>query len=174
MKTYKTVTLVGMMGAGKTSIAKKLSKKLGVKHIDTDREVKLRTGISVKDFIEQKKQNDLNLIEYEIIKEFVGQPCVISTGDYTVNNQKAWDFIMNHTVTIWINAHLNQVFNRLRPTENRPFLEESTNISNLYELLNQRKNRYKLAKIHIKSINLSKIEEVSKIVAYYSKDVIIL
>lgn len=174
MKTYKAITLVGMMGAGKTCIAKKLAKKLSTYHIDTDQEVKSKTGLSIKEMLEENKENELKTAEFEIIKEHSKNKCVISTGDYTVNNQKAWDYILFHTLTIWINLHLNQILMRLRPNENRPFYSENLDLSNLQELYKERKKRYKQAKIQVKSLNSHKTNELVKIINYYTSETIIL
>lgn len=174
MKLYKSVTLVGIMGSGKTCIAKKLAKKLDTYHVDTDEEIKIQSGFSVKELIESNQENTLKEIEFDIIKSNVNNRCIISTGDYTVNNQKGWDYLMYHSLTIWINIHLNKIITRLRPTENRPFYSDETNLKNLKDIYNERKKRYKQSKIHMKSLNTSKINELIKIINNFTSETVII
>lgn len=174
MKFYKSVTLVGIMGSGKTCVAKKLAKKFNIYHVDTDKEVKVQSGFSVKELIQSNQENKLKEIEYDIIKSNVNNRCIISTGDYTVNNQKGWDYLMYHSLTIWINIHLNKILTRLRPTENRPFFSDETNLENLKDLYNDRKKRYRQSRIHVKTLNIAKMDELIKTIHNFTSETVLI
>ncbi|WP_342262083.1 shikimate kinase [Alphaproteobacteria bacterium endosymbiont of Tiliacea citrago] len=174
MRIYQSVSLVGIMGAGKTCIAKKLAKKLDLYHIDTDKEIKTKTGLSVKQLIDTEQSDLLKTVEFEIIKEHCHKKCVVSTGDHTVNNQKAWDYLMQNSLSVWINLSLVQILQRLKPSENRPFFPTELTLQHLKEIYNERKKKYFLSKIQIRSLNASKVEDLLKIIQHFLSESIVI
>lgn len=174
MKTPQSISLVGIMGSGKTCIAKKIAKKLGVYHIDTDKEIKLISGLSVKELIDQNKEDLLKQTELAVIEKHIHNKCVISTGDYTVNNDTAWKLVIENSVSVWINSHLSQVIIRLKPSENRPFFTNTTELTKLKQLYHERKSRYQQSKIELRGLNAAKIEQLLKIIKYFNSETIVL
>lgn len=156
----KAISIVGIMGVGKTCIAKKIAKKLNFNCIDTDKEVKNITKFSVADLVKKNQEKLLQETEYKIIKKYSNKNYIISTGDYTINNQAAWDYLQHHTITIWMNIALNKIAQRLKPTENRPFLEEDFDEIKLKEIYNNRKKRYSHAIIELKNLNKKTLENL--------------
>lgn len=156
----QAISLIGIMGSGKTSIAKKLAKKIDLNCIDTDAEIKKTTGFSVSELIHSEQKELLNEVEMQIIEKYAKQNYIISTGDYTVHNIKAWNFLMKNTLTIWINLSLKKILERLRPTENRPLLNENEgtfDINDLSNLYKKRKRFYQKAKLELKNFKKESI-----------------
>ncbi len=170
----KVISIVGIMGAGKSSLGKKIANHLKISFFDLDKRINEMSGYSVKEIYNFFGLNVLHAIEFYILQKMIETgSCVISTGDITVENEKAWSLIKNKTNMIWIDVDLKVLTNRLKINENRPFLVKNNfeNKSNLLSYLNflysKRLDKYKESNIILKNnvfANKNKVlEEVMKL-----------
>lgn len=121
----KSIAIIGIMGSGKSSLGKKLARKMEVDFFDLDEEIKNKTDYSPKEIYNYFGNNMLHAIEFEVLKEILEKPfCVISTGDSTIDNEKAWEYLKEKTTTLWLDISLKLISARLRPNEDRPYLNE--------------------------------------------------
>ena len=81
LKLFKNLTLTGMMGAGKTTIGKKLAKKLNYNFVDIDKLIEIKEGLSINSIFKNKSENYFRKVENEIVlKELKKNNSVISLG----------------------------------------------------------------------------------------------
>lgn len=173
MKLTKPIALVGMMGAGKTSFGRKIAKKLNAQFFDSDAAIKLKTGYSPKEIFNYFGEAMLKETEFAVIEEICQKPSVIiATGDSTIDNKKAWDFLKQNTITIWLNIDLKVISARLKPNEDRPYLDEKQDESTLKfltRLYRQRAQKYKQAHLTIHRPILNKKTFLKKLTQLINK-----
>lgn len=173
MKLTKPISLVGMMGAGKTSFGRKIARKLGAQFFDSDAAIKLKTGYSPKEIFNYFGETMLNETEFEVIVEAAQKPCtIIATGDSTIDNKKAWEFLKKNTFTLWLNIDLKTISDRLKPNEDRPYLDDKQDESTLKfltQLYKHRVKNYKEAHLTIHKPILNKKTFVKKLTQVIQK-----
>jgi shikimate kinase len=159
------------MGSGKSSYGKKIAKQYAVKFFDVDEEIKTKTDYTPKELFHFFGEKTLQAIEYEVIKELIEYvPCIISTGDNTITNQKAWAILKTHTTTLWLNANFRLLSKRLKPTHNRPSLNDDVAKDSallqqfIQDLYNKRAARYKEAEIIVQNDILTSKDAITRIV----------
>lgn len=134
LKRETNISLVGMPGAGKTTVGRILAGKLGMKFCDTDEEIKKIAGESPEEIIENHGEKRFREIESEVVKLLSAlKGVVVATGGGTVLREENVEKLRSHGVVIWLGRDLN-----LLTSNNRP-LSKSTPISRLFE---QRKGHY--------------------------------
>ena len=150
----KNIVLTGLMGAGKTYIGKKISKAFGLKFFDSDNLIKEETGYSPKEIFDYFGLDFLKEMEFNAIKRILDSKeiCVISTGDITITNKKAWDYLRKNCLTIWLDISLSSILKRVRASENRPFFEKKDTMNLLKRLYEERKMIYQQASIIIRGV----------------------
>ena len=159
----KTIVLIGMMGSGKTSVGKELAKKLNVTFIDIDQEIEKKYQMSIPEIFQTKGEGFFRKIEENMSCELIkGKPCVISLGGGAFLNKKIRRKIKINAISIWINAGLDKIYQRLSRSKNkRPLLNYKNLKKSIKEIYDKRKPIYKKAdyKIQIKSDNKKIIVE---------------
>ena len=159
----KTIVLIGMMGSGKTSVGKELAKKLTVPFIDIDQEIEKKYQMNIPEIFNVKGEDFFRKIEENMSCKFIkGKPCVISLGGGAFLNRRVRRTIKVNAVSIWINARLDKIYQRLNGSKNkRPLLNYKNLKKSIKEIYDKRKSIYKKAdyKIQIKSDNKKIIVE---------------
>src|SRR5271154_2517902 len=121
----RIVALVGMMGAGKSSIGKRLAARLEVPCRDADQEIEQAAGLTVSEIFEKFGEPYFRDGERRVIARLLGEaPHVLATGGgaYIDETTRA---AMKHTAfTIWLNAPLEVLLGRVRKRETRPLLKD--------------------------------------------------
>lgn len=160
MKLTRPISLVGMMGAGKTSFGRKIAKKLKAEFFDLDNEIKLKTGYSPKEIFNYFGKELLEDTEFAVLKELLNNPhSIIATGDTTIDNKKVWAYLKENTITLWLNIDLKLISVRLKPNEDRPYLEAMHSqgmLKFITQLYHKRAKTYKEAHITIHKPILNK------------------
>jgi len=173
MKLKKPITLVGMMGAGKSSFGRKIAKKLNAQFFDLDNEMKTKTGYSPKEIFNYFGENMLKDSEFEAVEEIIQKApnSIIATGDSTIDNKRAWDFLKQNTITIWLNIDLKLISIRLKPNEDRPYLDEQNDnmLTFITQLYHKRAQKYKQAHLTIHRPILNKKTFLKKLMQMIEK-----
>lgn len=163
----QNIVLVGMPGAGKTSIGVKLAKLTGRKFIDLDAEIEYRMNKSIPLIIAEEGERYFRYLEKEILKEYARESnLIIATGGGTVLDEENRDRMRQNGVVVEIFRDLNSL-----PTDNRPFSIAAHSLDSLYE---ERKEAYDAAK-DLTVENDDTIENIAnrildKIGEFYEKD----
>jgi shikimate kinase len=148
----RTIVLVGMMGAGKTTIGRRLAPRLGLPFFDADMEIEKASGLSVSELFEQHGEESFRTGEAQVIKRLLaGPPHVLSTGGGALLNEETRQRIAGAAVSLWLKADIDTIIIRATRRNTRPLLNTDDPKSTVARLLTEREPLYSAADIHIDS-----------------------
>jgi shikimate kinase len=140
------IFLVGMMGAGKTTLGKALAQRLEREFVDTDRILVQRTGVTVATIFEIEGEDGFRRREQAVLAELAGHPdCVVATGGGAVLCAENRELMRAHGTVIYLRAKLDSLWERTRHDTHRPLLKTSDPRATLAELLEARDPLYREA-----------------------------
>lgn len=120
----KIILLVGLMGSGKTSVGKRLSKKLNLPFVDGDREVEKAAGLSLIDILKCFGEEEYRAGEARVMKRLLqGNPCVLASGGGSFVAEQTRAYAKKNAITIWLKADLDVLYSRTAGRQHRPFIE---------------------------------------------------
>ncbi|MFI3241595.1 MAG: shikimate kinase [Alphaproteobacteria bacterium] len=123
MKICKIILLVGLMGSGKTSVGKRLARRLKLPFVDGDKEIEKASGLSLIDVFKCFGQEEFRAGETRIMKRLLeSEPCVLASGGGSFIPQQTRDLAKENAITIWLKADVNTLYNRTSGRSHRPFL----------------------------------------------------
>jgi len=148
----RSIVLVGMMGAGKSTIGRRLGLRLALPFLDADREIETAAGLSVAEIFERHGEAYFRDGERRVIARLLeGGPCVLATGGgaYMVPETRAG--IAANGVSVWLRAELATLMSRVRKRSNRPLLRTPDPEGTLRALMAAREPTYALADLTVHS-----------------------
>ena len=152
MKLNRTVALVGMMGAGKTSIGKRLAAKLGVPFADADHAIEEAADMTVKEIFAKYGEPEFRRLERSVIARLLGEaPHVLATGGGAFMNDETRALIKEKAVSIWLKADIDTLARRVARKDTRPLLKGKDAKTVLNELAAVRYPIYAEADITVES-----------------------
>ena len=164
----KNLTLTGMMGVGKSTIGKKLAKKLNYKFIDIDRLIEAREGASISSIFKNKSENFFRKIESEIaLQELKKNNSVISLGGGAFLNKLIRISVKKTSLSFWLDVNVDELVQRLKKTQKRPLLYKKNINDTIKKIYLERKKIYNKADYRIKCSFLTSKEIVNKILKLY-------
>lgn len=126
LKMNKIVLLVGLMGSGKTSVGKRLAKKLQLPFIDGDQEIEKASGLSLVDVLKCFGEEEYRAGEQRVMKRLLqGNPCVLASGGGSFVAEQTRDLARKNAITVWLKADIDVLYTRTAGRKHRPFLTES-------------------------------------------------
>lgn len=141
-----------MMGAGKTTIGRRLAPRLGLPFFDADAEIEQAAGMTVSDLFQAHGEASFRDGEAKIIKRLLeGPPHVLATGGGALTNTQTRKLVKEKAVSIWIKADIDTIVRRATRRGTRPLLNTGDPKETLTRLLDARKTQYGAADIHIDS-----------------------
>ncbi len=150
----KTIVLVGLMGAGKTTVGRRLAKRLDIPFIDSDHEVEKAAGMSVAEIFESFGEEDFRAGERRVIARLLdGKPQVVATGGGAFVNDETRTLIKEKGISIWLDADIDVLVERTGKRDTRPLLRNGDPKEILTKLANERKPFYAEATHKIVSSN---------------------
>jgi len=151
----KTVVLVGLMGAGKTTVGRRLAKVLGVQFKDSDDEIAAAAGCSIPDIFEIHGEAIFRDLEQRVIFRLLtdDSPKVLATGGGAWMNTEARRMIKKHAISIWLKAELDVLLERVSRRGGRPLLEKGDKRAILSKLMEERYPVYAEADMTVESDN---------------------
>lgn len=162
----KSVVLTGMMGVGKTTIGRRLAKRLDVAFFDADIEIEHAAGMSIADYFETFGEADFRQGEQRVIERLLNKPpCVIATGGGAFVNDDSRALIQQLGVSVWLFASIDTLVERTSFRDTRPLLKEGNRHEILTNLYAKREPIYANAHIHVESINGPHYHTVESILA---------
>ena len=149
----KPIVLIGMMGSGKSTVGRKLARKLNLQFYDSDKVLEEREGLSIVDIHDFMGEKYFLQKEEETIKEIIGYGVVVlSTGGSSFINENIRNFIKKNTISIWLDSKLETIYERVSRRNTRPELIASDNKKELLEkLLEERQPIFNQADIRVES-----------------------
>ena len=164
----KNLTLTGMMGVGKSTIGKALSKNLSMEFVDIDKVIEKKINLTIQKIFEQKGEPFFRKLEEEItLKELKKKNKIISLGGGAFMNNKIRNFVVLSTKSFWLDLKTDLIAKRLNNSKKRPLLIDRNIRKKKKKIYNERKSVYLLANHKIDCNNLSADLIVKKIVKLY-------
>src|SRR6516164_2152356 len=150
----RSVVLVGMMGAGKTSVGKRLAAKLGMPFVDADAEIEAGAQLTISEIFERFGEAYFRDGERKVIARLLNDgPLVLATGGGAFMNPVTRDNIAARGVSIWLKPGFEVLLARVRKKSNRPLLKTADPEQTLRRLLEERSPIYALADFTIESLD---------------------
>ena len=164
-----TIVLVGVPGAGKTTVGKLLAKSLGINFFDSDQVIESRAGKSVSDIFTQDGEPAFRKLEHDVIVELLdSNNVVLALGGGSLGNDETRAKVKDAT-TVWLVAGLAQAVDRVGMNRNRPLLLGNVR-GQLADLMAAREPFYKeVAAIAVDTSKLIPSEVVTEIVSELGK-----
>lgn len=160
----KTLVLVGMMGAGKTTIGQLLAAILKVPFFDNDEEIEQIAGKSISAIFDEEGESAFRAMETERLRALLlRDPCVIATGGGAFLNQGVRKLIREKALSIWLDGPSDIIFERACKSGRRPLLQSEDARAVFDVLYQERKEIYALADIHVENDNYSSQKTVNEI-----------
>src|SRR6202453_2508106 len=152
--TGRSVVLVGMMGAGKTSVGKRLASKLGLPFVDADAEIEAGAQLTIPEIFERFGEAYFREGERKVIARLLTSgPMVLATGGGAFMNATTRQNIAKYGVSIWLKPSFDILLARVRKKSNRPLLKTADPEQTLRRLLEERTPTYALAVFTIESLD---------------------
>jgi len=138
------IFLVGLMGAGKTTIGRLLARKLNRRFVDSDHEIEARTGATIPWIFEIEGEACFRKREADVIRDLSAQDgLVLATGGGAVLNPKSRAYLAERGTVIYLRASIGSILQRTSHDKNRPLLQTADPRAKLEELLEQRDPLYR-------------------------------
>ena len=148
----RTIALVGLMGAGKSAIGKRLAQRLGLPFVDADEEIERAAGCSIAEFFERFGEAEFREGERRVIERLLDGPTrVLSTGGGAYMNAKTRALLRSKAITVWLRADLDVLFDRVKRRGHRPLLRQGNPKDVLARLMDERYPVYAQADITVDS-----------------------
>ncbi len=143
--TLKPIALVGMPGAGKSTVGKVLARRLGLPFVDSDHVMEQRLGCPIRTYFEQQGEERFRDLEQEIISELGSPPAtgVLATGGGAVLREANRRQLHANAYVIYLRSSPDQVFQRVRHDRKRPLLQVDDPLARLKALHAQRDPLYR-------------------------------
>ena len=139
-----SIFLVGLMGAGKTTIGRALAKKLNKRFVDSDHEIESRTGATIPVIFEIEGEESFRKREADVIRELSAQQdIVLATGGGAILRAETRAYLKQRGTVIYLRAGINQILQRTGRDKNRPLLQTADPRRKLEELSRQRDPYYR-------------------------------
>jgi len=150
----RTVALVGLMGAGKSTVGRRLATKLGRPFIDSDDEIEKAAGLSVADIFALHGEDEFRRVEHKVLQRLLsGPPQVLATGGGAYLKEDTRELMREHAVTVWLNADLETLWKRVSRRNHRPLLRRPDAKQVLASLFDERRPIYELADLTVPSVD---------------------
>jgi shikimate kinase/3-dehydroquinate synthase len=148
----RSIVLIGMMGAGKTSVGKRLAQKLGLSFVDADDEIEAGAQMTIPEIFERFGEPYFRDGERRVIARLLEDgPKVLSTGGGAFLNEETRRRVAERGVSVWLKPEFETLLRRVRKRSNRPLLRTEDPEATLRKLLEERSPTYALADLTIET-----------------------
>ena len=142
------IVLIGLMGAGKTTVGRRLAHRLGLPFIDADDEIEKAAGCTIPEIFEIYGEQAFRDVEERVIERLIDErPRVLATGGGAYMAERTRKNIKAHAISVWLRADLDTLVDRTSRRSGRPLLENGTPRETLKDLMDARYPVYAQADI---------------------------
>ena len=161
----RPVVLVGLMGVGKSTVGRRLARRLGLPFVDSDSAIEDASGYSAAEVFERFGEADFRDGERRLVARLVeGDVRVIATGGGAYADPSTRELLNERAITIWLDAPVEVLAERTSRRNTRPLLRTPDPKATLEQLSEERRPSYAEAHIHVKSGNGAHSDVVETIV----------
>ncbi|MBA3835982.1 MAG: shikimate kinase [Sphingomonas sp.] len=148
----RPIVLVGLMGAGKSTIGRRLAKRLGLSFIDSDDAIEDAAGYSAAEIFERFGEADFRDGERRLVARLIeGEVRVIATGGGAFVDSRTRELLNERAITIWLDAPIDILADRTGRRDTRPLLRNGDRRATLEQLSEQRGPAYAEAHIRVRN-----------------------
>lgn len=148
----RSLALVGMMGAGKSTIGRRLAARLRMRFVDADAEIELAAGMPIPEIFETHGEPHFRDGEARVIARLLnGGPIVLATGGGAVLREETRARLSERAVSIWLKADAEVILRRVRRRADRPLLQTADPAETIKRLIAEREPIYQQADITVAS-----------------------
>jgi shikimate kinase len=158
----RSISLVGLMGCGKTSVGEMLAKRLQVPFYDSDQEIERMTGKSIPEIFKEEGETLFRKMECEAIFRLLDQPAgILSMGGGAFVQEPVREILLKRTESVYLKANAETLFERVKGSNHRPLLQNEDPLGTLKKLLKEREPFYLQASrvIETEGKNLEEVAE---------------
>ncbi|RIX99229.1 shikimate kinase [Aureimonas flava] len=153
----RPVVLVGLMGAGKTTVGRKLAQMLDLPFVDTDHEIEDASRMTIADLFATYGEAEFRALEARVVARLLDDgPRVIATGGGAYMNEGTRRLLAERSITVWLNAELDVLMERVAKRPTRPLLQTSDPRATLKALMDQRYPVYAQADLQVQTRNVKR------------------
>jgi shikimate kinase len=148
----RAIVFVGLMGAGKTAIGRRVAQMLGLPFVDSDHEIEAVSRMTIPDLFERYGEPEFRALERRVITRLLEEgERVISTGGGAFMNEETRKRVKESGVSVWLKADIKTLVARVGKRDTRPLLSKGDPETILRELAEKRNPFYAEADIHVES-----------------------
>ena len=162
----KSIALIGLMGAGKSTVGRRLARRIGLPFVDADREIEAAAGLGIAEIFERYGEAHFRDGERRVLARLIeGRPRVIATGGGAFMNAETRALILARCIAIWLDAEVETLAERVGRRGHRPLLKGKDPLVLLQDLAEARNPIYAEAHLTVRGGALRHEAMVDRIVA---------
>ena len=152
----RPISLVGLMGSGKSMLGKKLARRLGISFVDSDIVIEDAAGLTIADIFDIGGDAKFREIEQRIISDLVErEPMVLATGGGAICSPKTAELLLKKSCVVWLQATPQTRLARIGNTSTRHLLAGDDPLGKLQQLNDERRQHYQQAHIYLNTDGMS-------------------
>lgn len=145
-----SISIVGLMGVGKTTIGRRLAKRLEMPFFDSDDEIEKASGRTIKGYFKDYGEAEFRSGERRVIERLLdGQPLILSTGGGAFIPDETREILMRQSLTVWLKADFETIMERVGRKNTRPLLDVTDPTETMRKLMEERYPIYETAHITV-------------------------
>jgi len=162
----RNLVFIGLMGAGKSAIGRLTAQALGIPFVDSDHEIERVSRMTISDLFARYGEEEFRALETRVLKRLLRSgPRVVSTGGGAYINERSRRQIKKGGLTVWLNAELDVLWERVNKRDTRPLLKTENPKQTLENLMNARYPIYAEADLTVLSRDVKKETMVEDVLA---------
>ena len=148
----RPVVLVGLMGVGKSTVGRRLARRLGLPFVDSDSEIEEAVGLPWGELFERYGEEDYRDGERRLVARLIdGRVRVIATGGGVFVDPRTRKLLKDQTITVWLDAPVDILHERTSRRDTRPLLKNGDPKGTLERIAKAERKAYAEAHIHLRS-----------------------
>ena len=148
----RPIVLVGLMGAGKSTVGRRLARRLGLPFVDSDSAIEDAAGFTAAEVFERFGEQDFRDGERRLVARLIdGQVRVIATGGGVFVDSRTRALLKDNAITVWLDAPVDILAERTGRRDTRPLLKSGDRETTLRRIAEEERGAYAEADIHIRS-----------------------
>ena len=157
----KTITLIGMMGSGKSTVGAYLSSMLNLPFVDTDKKIESAENRSISDIFNKDGEKYFRRLEKNIIKNLLtSAPKILSVGGGAFEDFESRELLLQNSTVIYLETSAETIYQRIKNDNTRPLLKNNMTVEKIENIISERHINYEKAHFTVKTDNKS-VEQVA-------------